>query len=825
MVTAKPPIPILNTGDPIATSLVAAHPLVDGIGTTISDLSGNGYDGSATGGFTWVNDPTLGVVLQLDGSSAYVVLNAAINGIIDVQSTATVAMWLRLTNATPVDPTRTGLLDLQGYFGADTATKYPDTDGLGYFSTFRDITRFDSVNLGATNRATWHHLAITTISSGTYRVYVDGVEVGNNAAEFGVHATITAHLGRSTDSSGTYYLDGYIGDFRLWSRELAAPEVLTLVNDPWRMYTPEDLQETEFKQIGGSADMRLLPDSAMTSFQLSVDSRREPDAALRALQPLVDLSTEPDTAGDFVAVQVDVAPTQPTSFPTVADGRDPRKKPSSPVKSASPFDTDMVLAIPFAEGSGATAADFAGSAGGPHNATLTGTAAWSTGGFLGGDYSPAPALNPVSDYANITRDAELEPSTNISIATWVYPTNGSQTSRAIIAKLGTAGFSYYLGTETNQWRFQVQDNVDGVRTLDSSATIPTNTAVHLVATYDGTIMRIYVNGVEDNNIGNSGSIVYDITKDVRIGQGEGGSSFIGRIDDVRMWNNRILDADEVMDLYVSQFGMYCDQAVFYSFGGSADVRLLPDAAATSLLLSADLRPEPDAALRSLVATVDLATEPDTACDFLAMQVDVKPPVSNQSGLSAYLVEPNSGSIDGGTFVTVRGNNFENITDVQFGGVSLTGITTVSRSTITGTTGPHVPGLVDVTIFSASLGNITLLNAFAYVPFFGTGSDLLLKGVQIDPSFVRTEYFSGESAPLGVNTTLSFVLADYPVDVTAVEVYVRRVGENGGTLQRQGAVYQYTVDLPNRQIIWRDTATFALIATDEIIVRYLAQGAI
>jgi hypothetical protein len=166
----------------------------------------------------------------------------------------------------------------------------------------------------------------------------------------------------------------------------------------------------------------------------------------------------------------------------------------------------------------------------------------------------------------------------------------------------------------------------------------------------------------------------------------------------------------------------------------------------------------------------------------------------------------------------------NITDVQFGGVPLTGVSVPDTSTITGFTGAHVPGPVDVTVFSSSLGNITLPNAFTYVPFFGNGSDLLLKGVQIDPSLVRTQYFTGESAPIATNTTLTFVLDDYPIDTTAVELYVRRVGENGGTLQRQGSIYQYTVDLLNRQIVWRDTASFALIPTDEIIVRYLAQGA-
>jgi len=825
MVSSKPAFPILNTGDPIISGLIAAHPLIDGIGTTISDLSGNGYSGTAIGGITWFNDPTLGVVLQLDGTTAYVSLNATINTVVNAQSTGTVAFWLKLANATPATTAKAGLIDLQTYNAASSATLYPDTDGLGYFGTFRQISRFNGVALGGTNRSAWHHLAVTTVSSGTYRVYVDGLEVDNTPAEFGVHASISPPtIGRSSDSGGNYFLDGYLGDFRVWGRELSAPEITTLINDPWRMYTPAGLAETAFNVVAATIDLRSEADTAMHSLSLVSDVRRQPDTLTTSLLSIVDLSPVGETAGTFLGVQIDVSPTPPTSFPALVDERDPRRKPDTPVKFASPFDTDMVLAIPFTEGTGTTAADFAGSAGGPHGATLIGTATWAAGGFRANDWTQALGLSPVSDYANIARDVELEPATDISIAAWVTPSS-TQTSRAIIAKLGTAGFSYYLGTEIDQWRFQIQDNIDGVRTLDQSGTFTAGALVHLAVTYDGIIMRLFIDGVENNNIGNGGSIVYDIAKDVRVGQGEGGSSFLGVIDDVRVWNNRILSATEVADLYNSQFGMYCNYAIAISTAASVDVRVEGDTAMKSLSCAVDLRLRPDTAMTSLALSIDLSPMADTAATFLAAQIDVRPPTSNLAGLTIYSISPTSGNFSGGTPVVIKGNRLENITDVQLGGVSLTGIANPDPATITGTTGPRTPGLVDVVVFSSSLGNVTLIVAYSYVPFFGTGSDLLIKGVQLDPSIVRTEYFTGESGPLASNTTLSFVLADYPIDVTALELYVRRVGENGGTLQRQGTIYQYAVDISNRQIVWRDTATFALIPTDEIIVRYLAQGAI
>jgi hypothetical protein len=483
----------------------------------------------------------------------------------------------------------------------------------------------------------------------------------------------------------------------------------------------------------------------------------------------------------------------------------------------------MVIAIPFAEGAGATAADYAGSAGGPHNASLTGGATWAPGGFQANDYTTALGLDPNGDYAEITRHPEHEPATDISLAAWVVPAS-TQGTRGVIVKRGPADVAYYLGTNAagTGWRFQMTDDVDGLRTLDGGTVTP-GALTHIACTYDNSLMRLYVNGEEVNNIANSGNFVHDIAENVTIGINTGGTAFSGVIDDTRMWANRVLDADEVLLLYRSRFSIYCDHALYWSLVASVDVRHEPDTAVRDMMVHADLRLRPTS-VTSFLPQADMGTHPPICATSVVAQIDIRPPISNPSGLSILTVTPLTGNQAGGTLVTIRGLNFVNITDVQFGGVPLTGVSVPDTSTITGFTGAHVPGPVDVTVFSSSLGNITLPNAFTYVPFFGNGSDLLLKGVQIDPSLVRTQYFTGESAPIATNTTLTFVLDDYPIDTTAVELYVRRVGENGGTLQRQGSIYQYTVDLLNRQIVWRDTASFALIPTDEIIVRYLAQGA-
>jgi hypothetical protein len=76
------------------------------------------------------------------------------------------------------------------------------------------------------------------------------------------------------------------------------------------------------------------------------------------------------------------------------------------------------------------------------------------------------------------------------------------------------------------------------------------------------------------------------------------------------------------------------------------------------------------------------------------------------------ISPTSGLKSGGTFVTITGNNFVNVTNVNLGGVN-TPFTVVGPTEITLTTSSYeTTGLVDLTVFS-TLGNATFHGAFNY----------------------------------------------------------------------------------------------------------------
>lgn len=78
------------------------------------------------------------------------------------------------------------------------------------------------------------------------------------------------------------------------------------------------------------------------------------------------------------------------------------------------------------------------------------------------------------------------------------------------------------------------------------------------------------------------------------------------------------------------------------------------------------------------------------------------------------VDPDSGTDDGGTSVTITGTGFLSGATVTFGGDSATGVTVVSSTTITCTTPAHAAGDVDVVVTNTDSQSDTLTDGYTYV---------------------------------------------------------------------------------------------------------------
>jgi len=110
-----------------------------------------------------------------------------------------------------------------------------------------------------------------------------------------------------------------------------------------------------------------------------------------------------------------------------------------------------------------------------------------------------------------------------------------------------------------------------------------------------------------------------------------------------------------------------------------------------------------------VGTADVVvTNPDAQAGTLTNGYTyIGPP--NVTGIS-----PGSGTVNGGTSVTITGTDFQPGATVTVGGVAATSVTFVNSTSLTATTGAHVADVVDVIVTNPDIQTNTLTGAYTYV---------------------------------------------------------------------------------------------------------------
>src|SRR5262249_14584711 len=200
----------------------------------------------------------------------------------------------------------------------------------------------------------------------------------------------------------------------------------------------------------------------------------------------------------------------------------------------------LVAAYGFTEGAGTTVTD---SSGNSNTGTLGSGVTWTTQGRFGS----ALVFNG-SSLMTVPSAASLNLTTAMTLEAWVYPTGALTDWRAVLMKEQPNEFTYvlYAGSNKNQPTvlFNVSTNASGERDLAGPSALPLNTWSHLAGTYDGSTLRLYVNGAQVASKAYTGTIATS-TGPLRIG----GNSiwneyFTGRIDEVRIYN-RVLTATEI----------------------------------------------------------------------------------------------------------------------------------------------------------------------------------------------------------------------------------------------------------------------------------------
>jgi hypothetical protein len=215
-----------------------------------------------------------------------------------------------------------------------------------------------------------------------------------------------------------------------------------------------------------------------------------------------------------------------------------------------PVTDGLVGCWKFDEGSGVTAVDSSGS--GNHGLIVNATYS---------DDTPPESLSTFAlrfnstwgnaySYVTIPDNSSLRPSSGLTLAAWVKAGTYEGRMRTIISK-------QYEASNRDSFVLWYHDNgnlgfsLDGVGYIQTEQP-PANEWHHIVATYNGTLMQLYVDGVEQVSSAATGSIPYD-NNPVLIGADSNqvdhtpDAGWNGTIDDVLIYN-RALSQTEIAQI-------------------------------------------------------------------------------------------------------------------------------------------------------------------------------------------------------------------------------------------------------------------------------------
>jgi glucose/arabinose dehydrogenase len=195
----------------------------------------------------------------------------------------------------------------------------------------------------------------------------------------------------------------------------------------------------------------------------------------------------------------------------------------------------LVAAYGFNEASGTSVTD---STGNGNTGTINGATRTASGRF-----GSAISFDGVNDLITIADSASLDLTSGMTLEAWVYPTSGS-TWRTVILKEASGDLAYALYGNNTSSRATGWVKNGNTQSTSTTSALALNTWTHLAVTYDGAMLRLYRNGVQEGTKAVTGAITTS-TSPLRIGGNMLWTEyFAGTIDEVRVYN-RALTATQI----------------------------------------------------------------------------------------------------------------------------------------------------------------------------------------------------------------------------------------------------------------------------------------
>jgi glucose/arabinose dehydrogenase len=509
--------------------LVAAYGFNEGANSTVTDVSGSGNNGTVSN-TTWSTAGKFAGALSFNGTTSWVTVPDA--GSLDLTNGMTLEAWVR--------PTALGA-------GWRTVIFKEQPGGIVYsLYGHQGTAPVGQVFVGGEQNAVgpaalplnaWTHLAVT-FDSTTLRLYVNGALAGSKAVA-GSMAASTGVLRIGGNSVWPEYFAGLIDEVRVYNRALSATEIGSDMNTAVGGSPPPP--DTTPPTVAITAPAA----GATVSNNVDVTVNASDDRGVAGVQYKLDganLGTEVTAPPYTFTWNTRTASNGSHTLSAVARDTSNNTAPSAGVDvtvsntGPSPPPPGLVAAYGFNEGVNTTVADSSGSG---NNGTVSNTT-WSTAGKFGG----ALSFNGSTSWVTVPDANSLDLTNGMTLEAWVRPTALGTTWRCVIFKERPGGivYSLYANEDTSKPIGQVY--IGGEQNALGSATVPLNAWTHLAVTFDGTTLRLYVNGALAGSKAAAGSMAAS-TGVLRIGGNAIWPEFFaGLIDEVRVYN-RALSATEI----------------------------------------------------------------------------------------------------------------------------------------------------------------------------------------------------------------------------------------------------------------------------------------
>ena len=181
----------------------------------------------------------------------------------------------------------------------------------------------------------------------------------------------------------------------------------------------------------------------------------------------------------------------------------------------------------------------------------------------GAGFAPGLAGNAFlltnSQYVQIPNSDSLNPSRGLTLECWVFPF-GNGAPMTIVSKEYGGDRQYLLNLVPGaNGQMVCRPHVglpSGLIFIDGTRPVPTNAWTHVAMCYDGTALKLYVNGTLDVATSAQG-LINPLPPDLLIGVGGQGSyPFVGLIDEVSLYR-RPLFSQEILSIYNSGISAKC----------------------------------------------------------------------------------------------------------------------------------------------------------------------------------------------------------------------------------------------------------------------------